>query len=80
MKFILAAALITTALPGAALAKEAKPAKEKQICRQTNATGSRFRVSICHTEAEWAQIDEATKNTADANGRVGQPYVPAARH
>jgi hypothetical protein len=74
MKLILAAALITAALPGVAQAKDAKPAKEKKVCRDEDKTGSRFKVTTCHTEAEWVQIDAANKGAAaaamDANRQV----------
>ncbi|MGP7795878.1 hypothetical protein [Sphingomonas sp. CLY1604] len=69
MKLILTAALVAIALPGVAPAQDAKPKKEKKVCRQTNPTGSRFKVSECHTEAEWAEIDAANQSSADANGR-----------
>ncbi|GAA0662453.1 hypothetical protein FHT00_003341 [Sphingomonas insulae] len=76
MNLILAAAaVITIAIPGVAPAQDTKPEKQKQVCRQTNPTGSRFKVRVCHTEAEWAEIDAATSTAADANGRASQPAV-----
>ena len=51
--------------PGAALAEDsdvdAKPAKEKKVCRSYKVTGSLTRrTRICRTEAEWKEVDAAT--------------------
>lgn len=75
MKLVVTAALIAVALPGVATAQDAKPKKEKQVCRQTSPTGSRFKSRECHTEAEWAEIDAANKSSADSNGRGSPPPV-----
>lgn len=67
-----ALALATVLLPGAALAqqlqpakeKPAKPAKAKQVCRRDPNTGTRMAQMICHTSEEWAQIDNASSSAA----------------
>lgn len=73
MRLIVAAALIATALPVAAHAQDAAPPKEqkaadpaKKLCREQAETGSRFKKRICHTAAEWAQIDADNGNAANA--------------
>jgi hypothetical protein len=33
------------------------PVKEKKVCRRDETTGSIMPKSVCHTKAEWAQID-----------------------
>ena len=61
MRFMAAAviAIIFTAPLAAADAptKDAKPKKEKRICRESEPTGSRLIVRTCRTEAEWAEVD-----------------------
>lgn len=52
---------------------EAKPAKEKKICRTYKVTGSLTRrTRICRTESEWAEVDRATyKGVSDMQGSAG---------
>ena len=49
----------------------AAPPKEKKICRSEVMTGSIMPKSICHTKAEWAQIDAT--NAADARQFADRP-------
>ena len=59
-------ALLATPLPAAEPAKaDAKPRKEKRICRKGEPTGSRLVVQTCRTEAEWAAIDREQAEHAD---------------
>jgi hypothetical protein len=46
-------------------AKDKKPVDpNKRICRSDVPTGSRMSKSVCHTAAEWAQIDADNAATA----------------
>jgi hypothetical protein len=61
----LALPALTTAAPVFAKDKEAKSEptdKEKKICRREASTGSILPARICHTAAEWAQIDQANQD------------------
>jgi hypothetical protein len=73
MRFVPVIALL--ALSTAAYAQEATPSpaptpapvKEKQVCRNMAVTGSIMGRRICHTAAEWRQIDGSN---SDAAGRA----------
>ena len=43
-----------------------KPAKEKRICRSEVPTGSTLPTHICHTKAEWAEIDAANARNVES--------------
>ena len=47
-----------------------KPAKAKKICRSQMPTGRRISESVCHTQAEWDEIDAA--DGAAARGVINQ--------
>jgi hypothetical protein len=64
MRFVPVVALLVLAAPAMAQdqsSASAAPAKEKKLCRASEAsTGSIMPAKrICHTKAEWAQIDRA---------------------
>lgn len=40
-------------------------ASEKKICRSIETTGSMMMHRICHTRAEWSQIDAANGKSTD---------------
>ena len=42
-----------------------KPAEEKKVCRREETTGSIMTRRVCHTKAEWAQIDEPNQRAND---------------
>jgi len=54
--------------------KAEKPKKEKLICHTEKVLGSLTRVNrICHTEAEWRQIEQTSnKELNDIQQRSGQ--------
>lgn len=53
-------------LAGAAMADDQPaPPKEKKVCRSVAVTGSIMSHSICHTKAEWSQIDAANAQSAE---------------
>jgi hypothetical protein len=53
-------------LAGAAFAADTPaPPKEKKVCRSVAVTGSIMSRSICHTKAEWAQIDATNAQSAE---------------
>lgn len=68
----------TTATPGtntevqpaaaAPVAKEA--AKEKKRCKRSAAIGSRLGKTVCHTEEEWALIEQNAKEFARTMGNT----------
>lgn len=67
MIFSRGVALVVTALCLASplAAKDKKPVDpNKRVCRSEVPTGSRMSKSICHTAAEWAQIDADNAATA----------------
>ena len=61
---------------------DAKPKKEKKICRTEKMTGSLTRVRrTCMTQSEWDELAAATKKdvdryTNDANGRQAPAASP----
>jgi len=64
-------AVILSCLAAPALAQSdtaAKPAPEKpkKICRAETATGSIFTKRVCHSAAEWQQIDAVNSRAAEA--------------
>ena len=73
----LALGLAVVMAPGAAFAEDgdadAKPAKEKKVCRSYKVTGSLTRrTRICRTEAEWKEVDAATyKGVSDMQSSAG---------
>lgn len=72
--YILAAALAATAVSPAAMASEAEPeAKDKVICKNVKATGTRLsRERVCMSKAQWERSeDEARKLGGDAINNVG---------
>lgn len=67
--------------PASQPAKE-KPAKEKKVCRRSDVpTGSILGGSvICHTKAEWEQVDEANARGADDLLRRTRTPMGAGSH
>ena len=62
---MLIAIVFAASIPAAALAKDGKPADAaKKTCRELEATGSLFTKRVCHTDAEWAVIDEQNRKGA----------------
>lgn len=59
-------AILAIAVSSAATAGDKKPADpNKRICRGIEQTGSIFTHQVCHTRAEWTQINEQNdKETA----------------
>ena len=60
----------------ASTAKDKKPVDpNKKVCRSEVPTGSMMRKSVCHTVAEWSQIDAANAASArhiqDQSTRTG---------
>jgi len=43
------------------MAANPKQKGEKMICKGQASAGTRFRTRICHTRAEWSQIEEENK-------------------
>lgn len=67
MRFTLMALAATVLVAAPAIAQtDAAPAKEKKICRRDGPpTGSIMGArSVCHTKAEWTQIDQRNSNNA----------------
>ena len=52
-------------------AKAEKPEKEKKICRKEAAMGSILQTHVCHTAAEWQQIDQANQAQSVEKSRDG---------
>jgi len=42
-----------------------KPKKEKKICRKLEVTGSMLGQSICHTEAQWREVDARNSESSE---------------
>lgn len=61
---VVAGTLLTT--PALAGQQDAKPVKEKKICRSEQTTGSYFAKRTCHTRDEWKAIDAANTDNAHA--------------
>lgn len=76
---LLIAITIALSVPATVHAEDAKPANpDKKTCRTQEAVGTMFSKRICHTKAEWAKIDEQTRNDArdfDENRR-NRPDLP----
>ncbi len=45
-------------------APEAKPVKQKVVCRRETVTGRRIASTTCHTLGEWEEIDAANAEQA----------------
>lgn len=81
MRVIIIAALFVAAVPGSVLAQDAAgtsaattpPPIEKKTCRTYGTTGSILGGKrICHTKAEWAQLDgEAQRDVDNLRNRGG---------
>lgn len=78
LKFSLVLAVSLVAAP--ALAQDAGnpapvEAKEKKVCRRVTPTGSIVAKSVCHTKAEWKQIEEENSRNTEAfrNRGKGRP-------
>lgn len=56
---VMALAMLCTTAP--AMSANPKQKGEKMICKGQASAGTRFRTRICHTQAEWAQIEEENK-------------------
>ena len=54
-----AASLLVPATPAEASSPRQKG--EKLICKSQANAGTRFRTRICHSKAQWAQIEEENK-------------------
>ncbi|MGP7794791.1 hypothetical protein [Sphingomonas sp. CLY1604] len=65
--FLIAGLLATAAQTAPAPAPtDAAPKPEKRVCRSETATGSTIPKRICHTKAEWAQIESDNARNVDA--------------
>ena len=54
------------ALPNSAVEQPPQQPAEKKICRRYIETGSRVKgQTICHTRAEWAQIDDKERSASE---------------
>ena len=72
MKILIAAAMAMTVTGASAAAQEAKPEKEKKICRTEKMTGSLTRrTRICMTESEWRELNTRTRKGLDQMGQSG---------
>lgn len=58
-------------------AAPADAASERQVCKSTGQTGTRFRKKTCRTARQWEQIAEASKR--DAGELINRPIVNGAR-
>ena len=76
MRAMISAALLAATASGAAIAqdtpadpaggKKVEASADKKICRRTRTTGSILAGKpICHTKAEWVQIDSASQQGVD---------------
>ena len=60
MKTFLALAMLATAFSGAVAKDQPPSAKDdKQICRLEAESGTILQKRVCHTRAEWKQIEDA---------------------
>ncbi len=68
---------LIAAMPAQADDAAAKPEKPKKVCRRMESTGSYLPRIVCHTSAEWADIEKqtATDTERQLNGinRTGSP-------
>lgn len=74
MRYLIAAALIAgvvSTVAGAQSPRKPRPALDpaQRVCRSIESTGSRFTKSVCHTRAEWVQIDRADGDSASEEMR-----------
>lgn len=70
---LVASIALASSTPAMAKEKGAEAAQvnpDKKVCRYDGATGSMMRKRICHTSAEWKQIDDA--NAANAREMVNR--------
>jgi hypothetical protein len=75
---LLAVPALCLAAPLAAQTEAAaKPVKPKKICRSEIAVGSIMPRNICHTQAEWAEIDET--NSDNARDTLDRPHAPSVQ-
>jgi hypothetical protein len=49
-------------VPAAAPAKVAADDEDKIVCKKQETTGSRFATRICHTKAQWVQIEKDSRD------------------
>jgi len=63
---ISASLMATPALSQDSAPAPAPAAKEKKTCRRQEVTGSIMPKSICHTTAQWAEIEQQQTRDADA--------------
>lgn len=72
---VLMSLLLAGGQAGAVDAPEArKPASEEQVCRRGKETGSRLRAKrVCHTRAEWDQLDAAASKTLENSRTMSRP-------
>lgn len=76
MRFVILTTLAMAALAVPAVAKDKKPVDpDKKVCRREQVTGSVLAKSVCHTAAEWREIDQ--KN-ADATSTFGNQRTTGA--
>ncbi len=62
MLLMMAALALQAAQPAPTVAS---PKKEKKVCRSDVATGSHLPHSVCHTRAEWNDLDNASGQDRD---------------
>jgi hypothetical protein len=61
--YVLFAVMLSSAVPAVAQQptvpppSDPAPAKEKKVCRSEESTGSVFMKRVCHSSAEWSEID-----------------------
>ncbi|MGN6620693.1 MAG: hypothetical protein ACTHKR_06490 [Sphingomonas sp.] len=70
MMTIAITALLTSPAVAGQQDKDAKPPKEKKICRSEQTTGSYLPKRTCHTAEEWKAIDGT--NADDARATLDQ--------
>lgn len=54
----------------------AKPVRERRICRREASTGSLFEKSVCHTNAEWRDLEAQHQNDAETLRRSSNSKGP----
>jgi hypothetical protein len=52
-------------------------AKVQKVCKREARTNSRFQTSICHTPAEWKEIEEQARR--DAKEMIDRPVIETRR-
>lgn len=68
LRFAVASLILfaTPALADQPVQQPGAPAAEKKLCRSISTIGSNMRKRVCHTKAEWAQIDGYNDSSAES--------------